>query len=144
MMYKYIQQLSDKIVKEMFHHEQMQAANNAVDIDDSLALEAAIRKMRMPCYQIEGLLDRAAAKGKLASISTIIDMLETRGCPLGGVLDAAAKEAVIEGEFGAVLFLIARGATNYDELIDVAENTHHHYIATLIKQKIGRIGGYRY
>lgn len=127
------------VLHHMFHRAQMQSIYDAIDSDDSIAVERILRSRNMSCGSIEGLLDRAAGHGKIASVSSLIDILDQKGCASSKTLDEAAKEAVLSGEYGAVLFLMARGASNYDELIDLAERSSYPYIATLVKQKIGAL-----
>lgn len=96
----------------------------------------------MSCASLEGLLYYAADHDKLASISSIIDILEMRGCIPD--LDEAARGAVEHNQIGSTLFLIARGASNYNELIRMANDRGNRTLAFLIQEKLGRVGRRRY
>jgi hypothetical protein len=106
----------------------------AIDEDNAKDLPSLLEKARLSCFTLYDLLDRASGMNKIGT-------LERDSCnrDYEDHLDLAARGAALEGNTAAVLYLIARGASNYDELIDVAKKAGYNDLANLIAMK--RKGG---
>jgi hypothetical protein len=113
----------------------------AIDEDNAKDLPSLLEKARLSCFTLYDLLDRASGMDKIGTLSILIDTLERDSCnrDYEDHLDLAARGAALEGNTAAVLYLIARGASNYDELIDVAKKAGYNDLANLIAMK--RKGG---
>ena len=109
-------------------------AYEAIDRDDGVWLEKFFSPRIVSCNSLQGLLDRAASLDKIASCMSLIDVIERKGCPID--INGAAREAAMHGNVGATLVLISRGATNHDELIDIADRSGYHGLAGFIRQKV--------
>lgn len=108
---------------------------DAIDKDDTIALEKLLYGKKISCASLEGLLERAASLDKVAVIVSLIEQLRTRGCRPN--LNDAAKEAVMHDRIGATLVLLGQGASNGKQLIDIATKSGYHGLAGFIRQKLG-------
>jgi len=109
----------------------------AIDDDDAKDLPSLLEKAKSSCFALYDLLDRASGKDKIATLSILIDTLERDSCNAHyeDHLNLAARGAALEGNTATTLYLIARGANNYKELIDVAKKAGYNDLAKLIAMK---------